>query len=56
MHSYYVAIDILTSHLGLSVDEAIESINLPPEIMNQLKKSYRHHSAELEKQNNELQY
>ena len=33
MQSYYVAIDILTNHLGLSFDEAIESINLPVDMI-----------------------
>lgn len=45
MQSYFVAIDILTSHLGLSVDEAIESINLPPDKMKQLKQAYSEHRA-----------
>lgn len=43
MHSYYIAIDMLTNHLGLSVDEAIESINLPHDMMKQLKQAYLEH-------------
>ncbi|MCW1829955.1 hypothetical protein OLZ31_24325 [Enterobacter asburiae] len=40
MQSYFVAIDMLTNHLGLSVDEAIESINLPPDMEKKLKQFY----------------
>lgn len=50
MHGYYIAIDMLTNHLGLSVDEAIESINLPTDMMAQLKKSYLQHKTESDEQ------
>ena len=50
MHSYYIAIDMLTNHLGLSVDEAIESINLPPDMRTQLKKSYLQQRTESDEQ------
>ena len=43
MQSYFLALDMLTNHLGLSVDEAIESINLPPDMMKKLKQAYLEH-------------
>ena len=45
MKSYFLAIDMLTNHLGLSVDEAIESINLPADMMKQLKQAYLEHRS-----------